>query len=241
MLFGQLLFYPDVLCQVAIGLFDAYVLILLLKSLHERLSHDPHKGTVPEGRGSFWKIPFCPLFRCKRMVFLMACLAEGDQIFWAVPACLSGFQMVDVQDGIFRLSMAVLALVSVPEEHVLPDIPESQLRTFLIFLSGDIGVPELLRVERSCLHDDLCHRKNPAYCIYAVDVALDLMLHCRSKPSFFAPSVVEPWRSVPGLSVSSGPSGRSSCRDVFCDIISEFHVGAVQFFGFCGCGKTDML
>src|SRR5690348_1484112 len=61
-------------------------------------------------------------------------LAERDQIIRAIPAGLSGLDVMDVEDSVFRFALTPLAGMLVTPEYILASIAEPELRPFLVVL-----------------------------------------------------------------------------------------------------------
>lgn len=100
--------------------------------------------------GRITKTARCALnfvFLMRSMNEFMAGLAEGNQVPWAVAACLSTLNMMHTEDRIVRFSMTPLASMPVPKEHILPYIPEAQLWAFLIRFALDLRMAELLKIK----------------------------------------------------------------------------------------------
>jgi hypothetical protein len=99
----------------------------------------------------------------------------------------------------------VPAGVTVPIEHVLPDVPEVLLRSVLIVCSPDLRIPDLLDIECGHFHNDFRHGDNALDLLDDLEVGVELVLDGGSQPPLGFLPVQEPGLPVPGLAVSTGP------------------------------------
>ena len=133
----------------------------------------------------------------------MTGLAQCDEIVRGVPACLTGFDVMDVQDLVLGLAVAVLAGVTVTEQDVLSGVPEPHLFSLLILLTLYVRFFKQMRVELCHLDDCLRHGED---CVYFPDEC-EVRLHrlFRREPAVGTASVFEPWGTIACLTVSSCP------------------------------------
>src|SRR5713226_1154391 len=87
------------------------------------------------------------LFLVCSMNEIVTRLTQGNQIIRAIPARLPALDMVDIQDRVFRLTLAPLAGMSITKQDILTHIPKAQLRPLLILLALYLRVTDLLNVE----------------------------------------------------------------------------------------------
>jgi len=164
--------------------------------------------------GRITKTARCALnfvFLMRSMNELMAGFAEGNQVLWAVAACLSTLNMMHTEDRIVRFPMTPLASMPITKEHILPHIPEAQLWAFLIRFALDLRMAELLKIKLRDFDNGSANGQElvnePDY----VEMAVNRVLHRRSEPSFRLRSVEEPCLSVAGLPLSSCLSELTTC------------------------------
>ena len=106
-------------------------------------AHDRHKRRVAERLAVAFELQFY----FASVVGLVACFAERNEIVWAVAAGLPGLKMMNVQDSVLALAVAVLTLVIVAEQDIFSYVPEAELWSVLVVGSGEARVPEPLRIE----------------------------------------------------------------------------------------------
>ena len=83
--------------------------------------------------------------------------------------------------------------MSVSPKHVFTHVPKSKLLSLLIFLALNVGMFNLLRVERCCLYNDVGNRENLADILYDGHVSMNLVLYRWSEPPliFRRDSIIE--------------------------------------------------
>ena len=86
----------------------------------------------------------------------MARFAERDEVVRRITAGFPAFEVMDVENRILGLAVAMAALMTVTKENVLADVPKSELIPLLIVRPFDIRVLDSLNVKRRRFHDDLC-------------------------------------------------------------------------------------
>ena len=121
--------------------------------------------------------------------------------------------MVDMQFTVLALSLTALALVPVPEQHVFPNIPESELFTLLVVGALRQRKPlflglQQLGIELRSFHGYLTDRQELAYLPNPVDMGIHFLPYGRRNPSrLLGPGPVqEPGLAVAGFPVPSGPA-----------------------------------
>ena len=133
----------------------------LLRSVVHRPPHNGHQCHITKGC-----TPFDLQLELTAVVRLMTGFTQCDEVIRGVPARLTGFDMMYIENLVTRLAVTVLTGVSVPEQNVFPNVPEAELFSFLILSSGDVWVFEQLSVELCNFDDGLCHRED---CVYFPD------------------------------------------------------------------------
>ena len=103
--------------------------------------------------------------------------AHSEQVFWTIAARLSTLDMMNMQDRVLGCVLTPLASVLIPKEHVLPHIPEPQLRTLLIPLAFDLRVRDFLKIELCHLNRRLADWQNPVHQCDCFDMAVYLVLN----------------------------------------------------------------
>ena len=89
----------------------------------------------------------------------MTGLTQCDEVVRGVPARLAGLDMMDIENLVTRLAVAVLAGVTVTEKNVFSGVPEPHLFALLVLLTLYVGVFEQLCIELCHLDDCLGHRE----------------------------------------------------------------------------------
>ena len=82
------------------------------------------------------------------MESLVTGLAQRDEVVRRIASGPSALNVVNIEYRIFGLPAAVLTNVSVPEKHVFPHVPKSELFALLVRRSGNVRVLQQLRVKR---------------------------------------------------------------------------------------------
>jgi len=77
----------------------------------------------------------------------MAGLTQRHKVIGGIATRLPALNVMDIQDGVFRLSLTALAHMTAAEKHIFPHIPEIKLLPLLIFCSLNRGILDLLDIE----------------------------------------------------------------------------------------------
>ena len=93
-------------------------------------------------------------FDLPRMVGLVTGRTQGNEVVRRIPASLAAFKVVNVQNHVPALAVAMLAGVTITGENILPDIPEAHLVALLVVHSANVGVLEFRRIELRHFHHD---------------------------------------------------------------------------------------
>ena len=88
---------------------------------------------------------------------VMTCFAEGNEIVRAIPASLARLDVMHIQDQVFRLALTPLASMVVTKQYIFPHIPETELRSLLVFHTLDLRISDLLQVKLCYLNGCLAH------------------------------------------------------------------------------------
>jgi hypothetical protein len=107
---------------------------------------DAHLSGIPKSAGLLFDL----VFLAGSMDEIVTRFTQRDEIVRTIPARLPTLDMVHIEDLVFRFPLAPLAGVLIAKQYILTDVPEPQLRTFLVFLSLDVGMLDPLEVK-------LCH------------------------------------------------------------------------------------
>ena len=167
-----------VLRQIAVGVLDRQFRVRLAYAVKQRPAHDAHEGFRPE------RLTALDLqLDLSRVITLVACLAQRDQVVWRIAARFPTLKMMHVEDLVPRTTMTVLANMTVSEKNVLAHVPESKLVALLIARPFDFGIPDLLNVEGCGFNHDLGDGKQSADRLDARHVRLNAVFNGRRKPS----------------------------------------------------------
>ena len=164
--------------QIAVGVLDRQVRMCLANAIEHRPAHDAHEGFLPERLTALDLQLDLPC-----VISLVAGLAERDQIVGGVAAGLAAFEVMDIEDFVFRTTVTVLANVTVPKENVFTHVPKAELIALLIVRAFNRRILDLLNVERCRLNHDLGDGKQSADRIDARHVRLNAVFNGRRKPS----------------------------------------------------------
>ena len=85
---------------------------------------------------------------------LVADLAERDQIVGGIAADLTAFEVVHVEDLVLRMTVTVLAKVTVSKDNVFKHVPKAEQIALLIVRAFNSRIFDLLNVERCRLNHD---------------------------------------------------------------------------------------
>ena len=127
---------------------------LLLCSVVHRPPHDGHQCRITKGC-----TPSDLQLERTAVVSLVTGLTQCDEVVRGVPARLAGLDMMDIENLVTRLAVAVLAGVTVTEKNVFSGVPEPHLFALLVLLTLYVGVFEQLCIELCHLDDCLGHRE----------------------------------------------------------------------------------
>ena len=188
--------YPVVLRQITVRLGHERIAVLLFQPFEKSPPHDSHERRVFQTSRSFYRLR---QFDESRVVRLVAGLAQGNQVAWGVSAGLSRLQVMYVQNRVFRPALAEHALMTVPEQHVLPDVPKAEPLAMLVIRSlgnrfSVLNRLDFLQVERGDLDDYVGYRQNLHDVGNRLFMSRYFVLDRRREPTLFlrtAP-VVEP-------------------------------------------------
>jgi hypothetical protein len=100
------------------------------------------------------------------MVFLMTAFTKRYQVVWGVTSCLAALNVMYVEYFVLAFTFAVLADMTITEQHILARVPEVKLIATLILNSLNVGVLDLLDIESRYFHDDFCDGQ---YLMYLID------------------------------------------------------------------------
>ena len=101
--------------------------------------------------------------------------AHSDQVLWTIAARLSTLDVVHMQDRILGCALTPLAPVPIPKQHILPHIPEPQLRALLVPLALDLRVHDFLHIELCHLNRRVADWQNPVHQPDRFDMAVYLV------------------------------------------------------------------
>lgn len=142
------------LCEITVGVANIEFWVSLFQTLKERPTHDTHEGFC------FERLPSPDFeFDLPSMESLVTGLAQRDEIVRCIASGPSALNVVNIEYRIFGLPAAVLTNVSVPEKHVFPHVPKSELFALLVRRSGNVRVLQQLRIKRRCFDG---YGKSPA-------------------------------------------------------------------------------
>ena len=197
---GKSLCDARVFRQIAVGVLDQQVRMCLANAIKQRPTHDAHEGFRLERLTALDLQLDLP-----SVISLVAGLAERDQIVGGVAAGLAAFEVMDIEDLVFRAASTVLTHMTVSEENVLTHVPKAELIALLIVRALDIRMLDLLNVEGRRLDHDLGDRQQSADRINARHVRLNAVFNGRCKPAlvFRSDTVQKARRTVARLAMTS--------------------------------------
>ena len=204
--------------------------------LEERPAHDAHEGFRLKRSAAFHSQLDLAAVEC-----LVARLAERDQIVGSVASRAPALNVMDVENLVLGLSVAVLALVSVSEKDVFTNVPEAELFALLVLDTLNVGILQTLHVKGRRFHDDLRHRQDAQDRLNARDMCADAVLHGRRKPSLISLAVVEPRSTVTGLAGSTGVTQSTATRKKLGNVLTKFDFRRIEFRLFGGGRKSNVL
>ena len=161
------------------------------------------------------------------MVRLVACLTERDEIVGCITARLAALQMMNVQDGVFRPTIAMLALVTITSKYIFADVPEAKLFALLIFFTGNLWILNLLRIELCYLDGGLADWQHGMHHTDDHQVRLHLLAYTGRKPSIRNAAVIKSWRTVTALTISPRPALLPSGSQQFHNVSPQFYLGDI--------------
>ena len=127
---------------------------LLLCSVVHRPAHDGHQCRITKGC-----TPSDLQLDLTAVVRLVTGLTQCDEVVRGVPARQAGLDVMDIENLVTRLAVAVLAGVTVTEKNVFSGVPEPHLFALLVLLALYVGIFKQLRIELCHLDDGLCYRQ----------------------------------------------------------------------------------
>ena len=224
--------------QIAVGVLDRQVRMCLANAIEHRPTHDAHEGFRPERLTALDLQLDLPC-----VIGLVAGLAERYQVVGRIPAGLTAFEVVHVEDLVLRTTVTVLANVTVPKENVFTHVPKAELIALLIVRAFNRRILDLLNVERCRLNHDLGDGKQSADRIDARHVRLNAVFNGRCKPAlvFRSDTVQKARRTVARLALAALTTQREPGSQKPRDVLSKFDFGRKDLFLFRRSGKADML
>ena len=105
----------------------------LANAIEQCPTHDAHEGFRPERLAALDLQLDLPC-----VTGLVADLAERDQIVGGIAADLTAFEVVHVEDLVLRMTVTVLAKVTVSKDNVFKHVPKAELIALLIVRALDI-------------------------------------------------------------------------------------------------------
>lgn len=118
MALSNTILYASVLSYVTIG--QVNISKFSLRSLIDRPAHDVHHRRITQSCAT---LDF--QVELSTMVSLMAGLAKRYEITRGIATDLAALQMVNIQDRVFALALAMNTLVPIPSQNVLPHVPKA--------------------------------------------------------------------------------------------------------------------
>ena len=238
MRFGESQGDARVLRQIAVGVLNRQAGMRLAHAIEQCPTHDAHEGFRPERLTALDLQLDLPC-----VTGLVAGLAERNQVVGRIAAGLAAFEVVYVEDLVLRMTVTVLANVTVSKENVFTHVPKAELIALLIVRALDIRMLDLLNVEGRRLDHDLGDRQQSADRINARQVRLNAVFNGRGKPSivFRAYTVQKARRTVARLALAALTTQREPGSQKPRDVLSKFDFGRKDLFLFRRSGKADML
>ena len=224
--------------QIAVGVLDRQFRVRLAYAVKQRPAHDAHEGFRLERLTALDLQLDLP-----SVISLVARLAERDQIVGGVAASLATFNVMDIEDLVFRTAATVLTRMTVSEENVLAHVPKAELIALLIVRALDIRILDLLNVEGRRLDHDLGDGQQSADRINARHVRLNAVFRGRCKPSLvLRVNAVQKARcTIARLAMTPSSTKSATGSQEFRDVLSKFDFGRKDLFLFCRGGKADVL
>ena len=138
-----------VLRQIAAGVLNRQAGMRLAHALEQCPTHDVHEGFRSERMSALDLQLDLPC-----VTGLVADLAERDQIVGGIAADLTAFEVVHVEDLVLRMTVTVLAKVTVSKDNVFKHVPKAEQIALLIVRAFNSRIFDLLNVERCRLNHD---------------------------------------------------------------------------------------
>ena len=204
----------DVFREVAIGEMDVW------KGCFHLIIDEPSKNAHLGGISKPMVLSFDLVFLLCAVDKIMAGLAKRDQVLRAVPASLAALDVMDIEDGVFRLALTPLTAMLIAPEDILAHIPEVQLWSLLVLHSFDSRMLDFLNIELGDLDSGLADRKQVVSQANGLDVGIYLVLHGRGQPAFGLPPVPKPGLAISRLTTAPGSSKLLTGCQEFLDIRS---------------------
>ena len=224
--------------QIAVGVLDRQVRMCLANAIEHRPTHDAHEGFRPERLTALDLQLDLPC-----VISLVAGLAERDQIVGGVAAGLAAFEVMDIEDFVFRATATVLTHMAVSEENVLAHVPKPELIALLIVRALDVRILDLLNVEGRRLNHDLGDGQQSADRINARHVRLNAVFHgrCKPPPVLRVNAVQKARCSIARLAMTPGSTKSQTGSQESRNVLPKFDFGCKDLFLFRRGGKTDVL
>ena len=138
-----------VLRQIAVGVLNRQAGMRLAHAIEQCPTHDVHEGFRSERMSALDLQLDLPC-----VTGLVADLAERDQIVGGIAADLTAFEVVHVEDLVLRMTVTVLAKVTVSKDNVFKHVPKAEQIALLIVRAFNSRIFDLLNVERCRLNHD---------------------------------------------------------------------------------------
>ena len=224
--------------QIAVGVLDRQVRMRLANAIQQCPAHDAHEGFRLERLTALDLQLDLPC-----VISLVAGLAERDQIVGSIAAGLATFNVMHIEDLVFRAATTVLTHMAVSEENVLAHVPKAELIALLIVRALNIRILDLLDVEGRCLDHELGDGQQSADRINARHVRLNAVFHGRRKPPcVLRVNAVRKARcTIARLAMTPGSTKSPTGRQKFGDVLSKLDFGRKDLFLFRRGGKANVL
>src|SRR6266446_919599 len=139
--------------NIAIG--EMYIRERHLGLLIDTPSNNAHLGNISKSLA----LPFDGMFLVRPMNEIMTRLTKRDEVVRAISARLARFDMMRIQNAVFRFSLAPLTGMVISEEHIFTHIPEAKLRSLLILDAINVRILNLLKIELRYLNGSSADRQ----------------------------------------------------------------------------------
>ena len=122
-------------------------------------THDTHVARISKSLALLLN----PMSLVRTMNEIMTPLTKRDEVVGAISARLAGFDMMHIQNAVFRFALAPLTGMVITEEHIFTHIPEAQLRSLLILDAMYVRILELLKIELRYLNGSSANGQELVY------------------------------------------------------------------------------